>query len=42
MLKPLRRLISSAALLILTGLMIFAARKWSTIVFAFYPKISRS
>ena len=41
MIKPLRRLISSAAFLVLTGLMIFAAKKWSALVFAFYPKLSR-
>lgn len=41
MLKPLRRLISCAAFLVLTGLMIFAAKKWTALVFAFYPKLSR-
>lgn len=41
MIKPLRRLISSAAFLVLTGLMIFAAKKWPAPVFAFYPKLSR-
>ena len=41
MVKPLRRLISSAAFLLLTGLMVFAAKKWTAAVFAFYPKLSR-
>lgn len=41
MLKPLRRLISSAVFLVLTGLMIFAAKRWTALVFAFYPKLSR-
>lgn len=41
MLKPLRRLISSAVFLVLTGLMIFAAKRWTAPVFAFYPKLSR-
>ena len=37
MLKPLRRLISSAVFLVLTGLMIFAAKRWTAPVFAFIP-----
>ena len=39
MVKPLRRLISSAAFLLLTGLMVFAAKKWTAAVFAVYPKL---
>ncbi len=41
MIKPLRRLISAGAFLLLLGALVLAAKKWTEPFFAFYPKISR-
>ncbi len=42
MFKPIRRLVSAAVLLALTGLLVLVAKQFPDFFFSFYPKISRT